>query len=160
MPEGSLYWYGNQCTWITGGFRNLCGEEITTTNPYVKMTKFNTNNMEFDGSNAGTNISMGNGTINQIDLRNYNKVSWTYKMTSFVGDDLRNMPYLAFFATLEEMKTVPIYQENNQVLECSYRSDNTIHTESNTFSYNDSRYVQFGKGNRGGNGFIYAIWLE
>ena len=38
MPEGAIYWYGNECTWITGGWSIFLAKSQTA-NSFGTVTK-------------------------------------------------------------------------------------------------------------------------
>lgn len=73
MPEGALYWYGNECTEITGGYAvndvmssgyNVSGKAIKETNAFY---------IECDGYHDSSFR-----TINKIDLKEYSKIYVTF----------------------------------------------------------------------------------
>lgn len=63
MPEGALYWYGNECTWITGGWRSVIGESCIT---------FRTNDIYATGSYDAYNYVSTNTKVNLTGFSEFN----------------------------------------------------------------------------------------
>lgn len=69
MPEGALYWYGNECTDVTGGFgetynfnnKNICTKEINR----IKV-------LGYGDSSSGAYEHLS--TANKINISNYSKL--------------------------------------------------------------------------------------
>lgn len=75
MPEGALYWYGNECTWITGSYEKLdlvIVSAYSPTNQYLELYK-NTSDMKASISAPGT-YACAFGTVMAIDITKYSKM--------------------------------------------------------------------------------------
>lgn len=79
MPEGALYWYGNECTDVTGGFRFIKGLGMYANNnvfePYNPI--YNTNYVSLYPYNANRYSNMF--TSKKITLNSGNRMCCSYK---------------------------------------------------------------------------------
>lgn len=76
MPEGALYWYGNECTWITGGYKTHVPNSSDALNT-VKDVVVNTNNVFINGyydSSQKIIYHSAYATKNKIDYSSYSKI--------------------------------------------------------------------------------------
>ena len=72
MPEGALYWYGNQCTWVSGGWDWSYWYQTGMLGPnYEPMFKTNEMYVNLDWKNSNYNTYTQLHTNNIIDLTGY-----------------------------------------------------------------------------------------
>lgn len=79
MPEGAVYWYGNECVNITGGWENTpCSIKYSDTNIYtaINFTAYenNANYKYLKHTGAGSSSNSTLVTKNKIDLSKYTKI--------------------------------------------------------------------------------------
>lgn len=117
MPSGVLYWYGNECTWITGGWRSTVGESCIT---------FRTNDIYATGSYDVHNYV---STNNKICLNGLSKLTIKFiKGTANKGntepaiiiDSSGNMNIIAKIPTSNSIYT---YTDRVESLNFSQRND-------------------------------------
>lgn len=103
MPESALYWYGNECIWITGGidcdnYNYTQGEVIRSNNIYTKES--NQIKTNIDVKNNSKSLYGISGTVNAIDVTNYSKLKTMYSDLSYTSG---SMVYL--LACMTKFKT-------------------------------------------------------
>lgn len=147
MPEGALYWYGNECKDVTGGWKRLIGFPNYT---YSLGTK-NTNNMfvKSTGSNNGQSIA----TQNAIDLSTYNTVHGIFL---FSGTSASYNCYVIFCKN-NTYPTENVFSLGAQ----EGHSDLQKQISIDISSYTENLYANFDASNSSTrNGYLYALWLE
>ena len=77
MPEGALYWYGNVCTWITGGWTSVTYTSTQTDSKGSITKQLNSiflDNYYKSESSSGASLQ-GARTSNRVNFLNYSKVN-------------------------------------------------------------------------------------
>lgn len=139
MPEKALYWYGNQCKNITGGWTN---SGFTILNSSVSSGKFNTNELNLKCTNYEF---VGNGTVNTISFAG----SSLFKTISNTTNDC--------WAAASKTKT-NMHPETKEVGLYSVAGEASIDVKN----INDSMYIFMGNGSQNNTltPIFYAVWLE
>ena len=81
MPEGALYWYGNECTDKTGGWSIFSGRSQTASS-FGEIVK-NTNYIQTNQTT--NNIYDGIVSKNKIDFTKYNALKSTFKFDTIIN---------------------------------------------------------------------------
>lgn len=79
MPEGALYWYGNECAWITGGYSSRYSDP---NHVWTALPTINTNNIYFECSDR-----RAFSANNKINRQNKTKLKCKYSNASFVVNE-------------------------------------------------------------------------
>lgn len=137
MPEGALYWYGNECINLTGGWQYRYISDQLTTSAGVK----NSDNLEVQGS---TNVVRSLTTVNEMSLNGYSKIyAYAYGESADNGST-----YLVQGSGVISPSLFAIIQGyNTHEADISSKNDSySIYIAAWQHSYVHAKY--------------YAIWLE
>lgn len=89
MPDGALYWYGNKCEWLTGGWENP-GSYRYNVYSVSGTVAFNTNKITIDQPTTDQNINMV-GTTNSLTPGTYSTIKQISKYSN--GNDMSPITY-------------------------------------------------------------------
>ena len=146
MPEGALYWYGNECMEITGGWEVPVYEEPL----YQRyMTK---NQNYINGNSSGSYIYIGLQTKNSVDFNSFSKVNVVSKSTTtykfcFAASSM----YYATSAARRDVRDFRISLDSDKITTELTKLSGTYYAELYSSSSTKSLSI---------NTNIYAIWLE
>lgn len=88
MPEGALYWYGNECTWITSGWSTPRTRLNINGGTYIgKLGVKNTNYLS-NQHNGNSQCFDGFETVDAIDCSGYSKLNTKSKRLGSDPDGL------------------------------------------------------------------------
>ena len=154
MPEGTLYWYGNECTWITGGWstprKRLNDNGHTYTGKIgVKNTNYLSNIHDLPGSNK---YNDGFETVNSVDCSGYSKLNTISKV---LGTDTGGL----YISIANNTNTLV---KNEDIFNYQWpTSTNTILTTTDRKLQDTVGYGVFVQAiDTTRNHALYAMWLE
>ena len=145
MPEGALYWYGNECTDVTGGWTSV-GYKYENNN-LISPTK-NTTNMYFENRKYGRDVLAG--TDNTVSITKYNVLSFVRKAETSNKDH----PWAAINPTKSPTTNgcaIKILGNNAKVIE-------TVSGDIQDIS--GDNYICCAVTSSDACGYVYAVWLE
>lgn len=155
MPESAIYWYGNQCAWVTGGWTETYHSSYPASNIVLE-----TNCMSQKGS-GGLRC-----TKNMVSRKGYSKFCSTMKWTSVKYDITYNIMGLNnnTYSTDDSLRSFQHQGHKSDVGEQYTPNANIIYTFKNNdwmdSSHPTEAYVYNGNIQDGTYSDVYAIWFE
>ena len=145
MPEHALYWYGNECTWLTGGWNKIIsGNYSTLTSNQQGLYLSCTTISEQDYSCAITK--------NKVNVNSYTVFNTLYKAITVLSDN-------SLINGFDDDGVIKGNFESIKYAFGGYTSKNTSLKSIDISKYTDSYYVaNLATGTRAGH--YHAIWLE
>ena len=109
MPEGSLYWYGNECNWLTGGW------EITESSTSVFWSPIYS-------------------TKNEISLSNYSKIHYKSDL-NLISGSLEHAYAQILTSNNDEVVDMHVIDNTNKTFEGQAETSNLSTTGSSKMSF-------------------------
>ncbi len=144
MPEGALYWYGNECSDITGGW-SADGYNLNSSsypNGLITPTK-NTNNFYLPSGTWKQSII---GTVNTINTINYNRIK-------FIVTSNNDQPHLG-------VVSAKITAEDGARTMTGTTTNGVFELDLSSYQGNYYPYFRNSNGRGEADGYAYAVWLE
>ena len=132
MPEGALYWYGNECSDVTGGW-------ALNTSGKISIQKYDDHMMYVRNTSGSANLV---STKNRINTSSYTKLCMEFKNRS--GATLR-------LNASSDLSANWLFEDSSEIdgtVVLSVPSNSNYYVVPDT---NGSSYTTYD---------IYAIWLE
>ena len=160
MPDDALYWYGNECTWITGGWVKSHMYNRTGYSQSNAVTKYSNRIHLYANSENDTSYIVNMygcvTTNNKIDVSKYNKVSAVvdYKVYSkaCAGCMFFSVCSTKYISSNADDRYVQLSLTEN----LTTIGKTTIHKE---YSSSNSGYITI-DAHYAGNGNMYGLWLS
>ena len=156
MPEGALYWYGNECEWLSGGWmKSAVAPENSEYNTFAKQT----NDLLIRFVEYARNTSHGHNVQNSAQNKNLVDLS-RYSKIKFTATTISKSNIVGVYSLIAN------FSNSNYEIICNIVGNTGASATNKTYEKDisditDLAYVNFYSHILVGiTGYIYSVWFE